>query len=411
MSLTELPNDCVNSICPYLCFLDVYALRLSSVTIERKVDKKRFADFRRVVQQRLGSKCVDPDAVLKLLHQHQNYITGSFLLQCLLGEHWLDSDIDVLFHSRAPPQRLDNNGEWRNKIQEFIASNKEAATEEDEEEEKEEKILSRHVPQFLCQSHQQSRSHILRPFFPDSPLEDLSGPMMITAKVFEEHVDCGYVDVCTGGAGWFELTEVENLPFDFVQVGYESKFFPGGYVFPSTADEEHLPKYADVASYVEHESDLDFTKLLFDGDQRLSIYSINSLWSRSCDLSIAQFRILPYYHYDGPRSSQWDWTPHMYRHVRMRQRIDKYLQRGFRIWTNLPETEHEARKALRLDMQQEQHWQDMYDLSKPLQERNEDLTLPEQQRWHAHFNETNNACACINDSDGKRCSNRLDKIV
>jgi hypothetical protein len=93
--------------------------------------------------------------------------------------------------------------------------------------------------------------------------------------------------------------------------------------------------YASLADFIARESDLAFCHVLFDG-VRVRIHNLQAMWSRTSAVSVYKFHRLPNYSYgdDGNEIV-----------ARMVQRVEKYTQRGFTIFHNIPPTQ-EARDQL-----------------------------------------------------------------
>lgn len=52
----------------------------------------------KIIRSRLFEMCIDPDELSDLLIKTNSVLSGSFLVQCIVGDKWADSDIDVFGH-------------------------------------------------------------------------------------------------------------------------------------------------------------------------------------------------------------------------------------------------------------------------------------------------------------------------
>ena len=80
----------------FLCYLDIQALSLADPNIRKFLNKKHY-DAQHVVLKRLTKIFGINDAIElnKNLHKYKCYISGSFIVQCVLDEYWINTDIDI----------------------------------------------------------------------------------------------------------------------------------------------------------------------------------------------------------------------------------------------------------------------------------------------------------------------------
>jgi hypothetical protein len=91
--LTTLSTNIISHVASFLCYFDVGSFRLTKKLFNDDLkDKHKFVD---VVRKRLQGMVPDPDVFLLSLKKYNHYIVGSFVLQCMFGVEWPDSDIDV----------------------------------------------------------------------------------------------------------------------------------------------------------------------------------------------------------------------------------------------------------------------------------------------------------------------------
>lgn len=94
--LRQLPIT--GKIIDFLNFLDCFTFRQTCKTNNVLMKKKQFlrkTDFSCILHDKLKKLVIDPNCFLKELEKSEGYISGSFILQCIYGIDYEDSDIDV----------------------------------------------------------------------------------------------------------------------------------------------------------------------------------------------------------------------------------------------------------------------------------------------------------------------------
>jgi hypothetical protein len=133
------------------------------------------------------------------------------------------------------------------------------------------------------------------------------------------------------------MCEDGHLKPDFLQVGTES----GRSRYDAPSD---IPHYASLESFVQHEADFAFCKVLFDG-RKLAIYDLDAVFTRRAALPMRAFKRLPFY-------QPGDGTDDL---GRMYLRCIKYRDRGFSIETDMPWSFSEMNQLRRQQLEWQQH--------------------------------------------------------
>lgn len=84
--IRNLPRDPCSVIAGFLCYLDVLCWRLSGISHHLR----KFNSIDQIVRQRLEERGIDATKFMKALTDQNVYISGSFILQCVLGVDWRD---------------------------------------------------------------------------------------------------------------------------------------------------------------------------------------------------------------------------------------------------------------------------------------------------------------------------------
>lgn len=101
-------NDIINYIASFMNYIDNKTLiTLESIMI--KIINPQHYDFNMILFNRLSKKLGQDDSnnLLIMLKKYNNYIFGSFLLQCMYNVEWPDSDIDICCVSEIGKTRDD----------------------------------------------------------------------------------------------------------------------------------------------------------------------------------------------------------------------------------------------------------------------------------------------------------------
>jgi hypothetical protein len=111
--MEHLTSDMIGEIAFYLSYIQILALALTCRGIRSLIDK-RYLDFSLIIRSRLervfGKQ--HADLLHENLSKYQRYICGSFVLQTIYGEEWIDSDIDIYhlgkyYHTVKPDFKTD----------------------------------------------------------------------------------------------------------------------------------------------------------------------------------------------------------------------------------------------------------------------------------------------------------------
>jgi hypothetical protein len=94
--LARLPRDLLEYTARFLPWIDLYALRQASVACNAAIPRSQ-ADFGTVLCRRLAEVHDDPVRLCDQLAATGSYLTGSFVLQAMLGERWADGwDVNLI---------------------------------------------------------------------------------------------------------------------------------------------------------------------------------------------------------------------------------------------------------------------------------------------------------------------------
>jgi hypothetical protein len=85
-------------VCDFLYPVDRVSLRWVSKSLYKEIKPDYILkDIRQIIINKLGQRFRDAELFLIKMQYHGIIISGSFLLQCLLGEDWSNSDLDLYF--------------------------------------------------------------------------------------------------------------------------------------------------------------------------------------------------------------------------------------------------------------------------------------------------------------------------
>lgn len=105
MKIKELPKVLVQLVSTNLCWIDVFALRLTSKSINKLIVQLKFSKcLYQMLIRRLGSEMI-AELLWQEMVQHDIKISGSVILQLLYGLEWEFSDLDLyktFDHSKTP---------------------------------------------------------------------------------------------------------------------------------------------------------------------------------------------------------------------------------------------------------------------------------------------------------------------
>lgn len=94
----NISDDLWDNIAKYLCYVDLISFSVFAVPESKKYIQKSRYDINEIVLNKLAEKFGNltyAKLFVNGLVKYNNYISGSFILQCLYDCDWKDSDIDV----------------------------------------------------------------------------------------------------------------------------------------------------------------------------------------------------------------------------------------------------------------------------------------------------------------------------
>jgi hypothetical protein len=244
------------------------------------------------------------------MHEAANKMTGSLLLQCMYGrDDWEVDDIDVLMLSSKFHTFSGDGNIWPSLEQYF------------------------HADDALLKTHPDFRPHALSIRWRRGEVREIEDVGWIRL----DRIDLlpSAYDICY--PYWRGMCEDGHLKPDFLQVGTES----GRSRYDAPSD---IPHYASLESFVQHEADFAFCKVLFDG-RKLAIYDLDAVFTRRAALPMRAFKRLPFY-------QPGDGTDDL---GRMYLRCIKYRDRGFTIDTDMPWSFSEMDRLRRQQLEWQQH--------------------------------------------------------
>jgi len=90
---------------------DIFALTVTSKFMYKINFLFVYKNIEKIIKQKLALYIQHPTIFLNKLIYHKHYLSGSFLLQCLIGEDWLDSDIDCYFIANESCKSYNKQGD------------------------------------------------------------------------------------------------------------------------------------------------------------------------------------------------------------------------------------------------------------------------------------------------------------
>ena len=315
MNLRDLPRDPTNHVVSFLSFAETFALRLTSRTVEAKI-APRYKDFGAVVRAHLTGILPDPATFLERLHHFDNYLAGSFVLQCLVGEDWLrtdpSSDIDIFgIHDLDwrdaeakvdDPDRVFDEYKLRyyTPYEDFLTKNRKGD------------------PNWSWGLQKWLNSEIIQARIGDTYEHDtFNGPN------YDDTMNYAINSLC--------MTRVYRLGGHTVEFVRVYRSHSTAHAPPTIWDQlGDSVTFTDIYSYLRKSADLAITKNVFDG-VRLSVYDWDSIWTKSDSIYLRDCNVIPYYHW--PDSSV-ETATETYE-ARILYRVNKYRTRGFKVDTDV----------------------------------------------------------------------------
>lgn len=97
MSLENIDSDALGHILHYLPYIDRLSMLFVNAAFYKKHRDvyKKALDFNPIIKARLAKYFTDPQWFIDGLWYFRNFISGSFILQCIYDVEWPDSDIDI----------------------------------------------------------------------------------------------------------------------------------------------------------------------------------------------------------------------------------------------------------------------------------------------------------------------------
>ena len=93
----NIVNDVWIHIAFHLCYIDLLSVTIALPHIRKYINKNSY-DINYIIRKKLKYKLngtIKVKQFLNNLKYYNNYISGSFILQCLYNYDWPESDIDV----------------------------------------------------------------------------------------------------------------------------------------------------------------------------------------------------------------------------------------------------------------------------------------------------------------------------
>jgi hypothetical protein len=231
-----------------------------------------FANFREIAANRLAGFVPDAHVFLAKMQTHKHFLSGSFLLQCILGEDWPDSDIDMFFLAKS-----ENTARFADKQ----VSNE---------------LIVHDFSRWLLDQNWVSYAYYET--YPHLPIRS--------------------VEYCFGDSNK-RLNLLQIKPKTQMRSRFHDLY---GHCFPEMKD--NALHYKSVFDYVDQIADMDFLKIIYDGDV-LKVFNWQSLVERKSNISSFRGTYV---------RGGWDDCQKVFLH-RLKSRIEKYTERGFQLdWSS-----------------------------------------------------------------------------
>jgi hypothetical protein len=224
MALLLEPTVIHQYISEYLCYADYLSFKSALPTIKIK---KSFKD---IVIKRLTELDIDADEFLAHMVAFKNVISGSFILQCMYGTYWQDSDIDM----------------------------------------------------FCCYTDHISITPVPHITKPHPVYYDV-----LNKQTFDNYIERGY-PIISNIKKYIDKKEHKFISADNMHE-YDAMYLKSNkYKFHKATintilvfnNEKNCKKYKDIYNYVTHNFDLSFCKVVFDGT-KLHIKNYNNITTKS----------------------------------------------------------------------------------------------------------------------------------
>jgi hypothetical protein len=265
----DIIHDTLDNVARHLCYIDLLSLSIASPSIRKYVRKDRY-DINKIIQSRLSGKfgnLINAKSFIEELIKYNNYISGSFILQCLYNCEWKNSDIDVYCMSKES---------------------------------------------FITNSYGIIIAHIE---------EDVKTPLNFLWFLFKHKFEC------IENAHTYEemhlmqrMYNLDNIMINYIMVNptpiYES-INTRPYSLRKTIHHDTIFKFVDFSF------DLEVCKVIYDGS-RLYIKNIESLFKRECKINLDLDKYIRRSFHGGGISDE-------ELIIILRNRVEKYEQRGFKI--------------------------------------------------------------------------------
>src|SRR3989304_5428454 len=100
--------DIINVIASKISFVTLWSLTIAYPPLKKIINAKYF-DINLIIKNKLKLFIDETliDEFIRLLKTSENYIFGSFLLQCLYDVEWVNSDLDICcLYTENPPDYI-----------------------------------------------------------------------------------------------------------------------------------------------------------------------------------------------------------------------------------------------------------------------------------------------------------------
>ena len=310
VKLNNLSSQLMRHINKYLSYLDTKYLRLTCRAIN--ADLKDDNDFVKIIRDRLKGRVPDVDVFIDSLIKYKHYITGSFLLQCMLGVTWENSDIDIC-----------------------MMGTKEIDEKDDDYYRKGSGTYSHEYHHYTDFMH--DILLIKTKFYKEEEMKDMHwGDIRLDNARHAFHV------------ATYTVTNLEGYPlFPVISRKYSIKNCEG------IIDYIVIERYEDIFDFYNNTVDFGFCALVFDG-RKLYIRNWNDVMYKTCWVDVDRINFLPDtspgWSYQEPEADKYEhYIP------RLNYRLKKYSNRGFNIKFVDEEMEERVRNYTYEDAYERRH--------------------------------------------------------
>jgi hypothetical protein len=314
LKLSLQPDIIINHVTQFLTFAETFAFRLTCLHVNNKVLPK-YKDFNLVLKSRLAEcfgKDINVDEFCNTLNVTKCKISGSFILQCLIGERWSgESDIDIFYMNLRPQYH------WDEVKDEYLP----------------EPIIDKETGEtkYIVNGEYNKKIHeesIISKTF----IDYMNTTFTLTNERYEDYA-FALSALCYPYS--YKPKDVKDAKqIDVIGVYHHTSMMSRNEEYLETMNKYNLKEkkaYNSIFDYIKSETDMEFLKCIHDG-KKLYVANWESIWKKTCKYFAADVKLIPFYYTDYTPNAEYFVGSYI---ERMYQRVDKYRKRNLTVHSDI----------------------------------------------------------------------------